>query len=449
MSLAQMSFYGAVLTMVVIIVRALAINRLPKRTFIVLWCVVLIRLLIPFEITSVYSVYSVVGDSIEDEFTAVQSAALLHGGESTQMSEISDMKTPTHASETTGIEVSAQSSGDSESMKMVSRTKGWVWVLIWESGAILCALLFVIVYVRCRMEFGMSLPIYNDYISQWLTKRRRSVSVRVSDRIDAPLTYGIIHPVILLPKKTEWEKTEQLEYILWHEYMHIHYGDNVLKLIMVVTLCIHWFNPFVWAVYFLLNRDIELACDESVVRRCGVSNKSTYANMLISMEAKRSGLVPICNNFSQNAIEERVRAIMKIKKISPAAVIFAAGLVVGVTIAFATSATTKAGQTTMTEASDTDFTQVQDEIEMAAEACQSRIDDLEKEMDAVADLIEQKKEEIDAIDKEIYFHEEVKEYQNQLDELKNRVQKELELLQKQQDILSEEQENIRSYGLLY
>ena len=144
----------------------------------------------------------------------------------------------------------------------------------------------------------------------------------------------------------EWEDQASLEYVLWHEYTHICYGDNVLKLIMVAALCIHWFNPLVWGMYFLLNRDIELACDECVVRRCGVSNKSAYANMLIRMEAKRSGLVPLCNNFSQNAIEERVRAIMKVKNISLAAVIFAAGLVVGVTMAFATSAAGNTGQRT-------------------------------------------------------------------------------------------------------
>lgn len=347
MSLVQMSFYGAVLTIVVMIVRALMLNRLPKRTFIVLWGVVLFRLLIPFEITSPYSVYSFVGHDIEGEIAAVQSMTLPHNVELTQMPQIANAKASQNASKTVDSEVLTQLSevsGDSDPMQSTeSRAYGWIWAVIWAAGTISCALFFIVTYVRCRREFGMSLPIHNDYISQWTTKRRRSVDVKVLDRIDAPLTYGVLHPVILLPEKTEWEETGQLEYILWHEYMHIHYGDNVLKLIMVAALCIHWFNPFVWAVYFLLNRDIELACDESVVRRCGVSSRSAYANVLIGMEAKRSGLMPLCNQFSQNAIEERVRAIMKIKKISLAAAIFAAGLVVGVTTAFATSAKETSG----------------------------------------------------------------------------------------------------------
>ena len=347
MSLVQMSFYGAVLTIVVMIVRALMLNRLPKRTFIVLWGVVLFRLLVPFEITSPYSVYSFVGHDIEGEIAAVQSMTLPHNVELTQMPQIANAKASQNASKTVDSEVLTQLSevsGDSDPMQSTeSRAYGWIWAVIWAAGTISCALFFIVTYVRCRREFGMSLPIHNNYISQWTAKRRRSVDVKVLDRIDAPLTYGVLHPVILLPEKTEWEETGQLEYILWHEYMHIHYGDNVLKLIMVAALCIHWFNPFVWTVYFLLNRDIELACDESVVRRCGVSSRSAYANVLIGMEAKRSGLMPLYNHFSQNAIEERVRAIMKIKKISLAAAIFAAGLVVGVTTAFATSAKETSG----------------------------------------------------------------------------------------------------------
>lgn len=345
MSLVQMSFYGTVLTIVVMVIRAVAINRLPKRTFIILWSVVLVRLLIPFEIASQYSVYSLVGHDIGDKLaTAIepssQSAEALHNSAQSQSVKVSGDHILTPPSEVPDSSVYGEMTSIVNSTE--NETKGGInrgmWMIIWGVGAALCGAFFVITYVRCRMEFEMSLPVRNEFVMQWMKKRRFSVRARVSDRISTPLTYGVIHPMILLPKKTEWKAAEQLEYVLWHEYMHIRYGDNALKLIAVATLCIHWFNPFVWAMYFLLNRDIELACDESVVRRCGVGNKSTYANMLINMEAKRSGLVPLCNNFSQNAIEERVRAIMNVKKMSLAAVIFAAGLVAGVTTAFATSA---------------------------------------------------------------------------------------------------------------
>ncbi|MDE6318382.1 MAG: M56 family metallopeptidase, partial [Lachnospiraceae bacterium] len=161
-----------------------------------------------------------------------------------------------------------------------------------------------------------SLPVRNDFAEQWLKKcpLKRQISIRQSDRISAPLTYGIFRPVILMPKKINWENTNQLQYILSHEYVHIYRFDTITKLIATITLCIHWFNPIVWIMYILFNRDIELACDESVVRHFGETSKSVYARVLIDMEARQSGLLPFCNNFSKNAIEVRIKSIMKTKK---------------------------------------------------------------------------------------------------------------------------------------
>ena len=63
-----------------------------------------------------------------------------------------------------------------------------------------------------------------------------------------------------------------------------------------MVLCVHWFNPLVWVMYILANRDIELSCDEAVVRLFGENAKTDYAQALISMEETRSGLTPLCNN---------------------------------------------------------------------------------------------------------------------------------------------------------
>ena len=120
--------------------------------------------------------------------------------------------------------------------------------------------------------------------------------------------------------------------------MHIRRFDSITKLVLIAVLCVHWFNPLVWVMYILANRDIELSCDEAVVRLFGETTKAAYARALISMEETRSGLTPLCNNFSKNAIEERITAIMKIKKASIFSLVVALALVVGVTTAFATSA---------------------------------------------------------------------------------------------------------------
>ena len=319
MSLLQMSFLGTVIILLIVVLRAVLINRLPKKTFLILWWIALIRLLVPFSIKSVTSIYSLL-QSIYSDINPVRTAQTttflpIHGN----MPEIAN--------------------GLSEAM--VQRTESIsILSVIWLAGLLLCFGFFAVSYIKCYREFRFSLPVENDILEAWKEKHplKRSLSIRQIETIAAPLSYGVIRPVILMPKNTEWKNIYQLRYVLEHEYVHIRRLDMLTKLIMIAAVCIHWFNPLVWVMYILFNRDLELSCDETVVRRFGMDIKSVYATTLISMEEKKSGLTPLCNSFSKNAIEERIRAIMKIKKTSKFAVMISAVLVIGVTGGFATSA---------------------------------------------------------------------------------------------------------------
>lgn len=319
MSLLQMSFLGTVIILLIVVLRAVLINRLPKKTFVILWWIALIRLLVPFSIKSVTSIYSLL-QSIYSDINPVRTAQTttflpIHGN----MPEIAN--------------------GLSEAM--VQRTESIsILSVIWLAGLLLCFGFFAVSYIKCYREFRFSLPVENDILEAWKEKHplKRSLSIRQTETIAAPLSYGVIRPVILMPKNTEWKNIYQLRYVLEHEYVHIRRLDMLTKLIMIAAVCIHWFNPLVWVMYILFNRDLELSCDETVVRRFGMDIKSVYATALISMEEKKSGLTPLCNSFSKNAIEERIRAIMKIKKTSKFAVMISAVLVIGVTGGFATSA---------------------------------------------------------------------------------------------------------------
>ena len=318
MSLLQMSFSGAVFITAVVMIRAAAINKLPKKTFLVLWELVMVRLLIPFSIPSVFSVYTLV----------------THGLSSAALPEVTtDYNMPV-------VEGVFAATGGMEQPPADILSSVSLWFIVWCSGMIPAALFFVISYLRCLMEFRTALPVRSHYVEKWLEQQtlKRPVLVRQSDRISTPLTYGIFRPVILMPKKTDWKNEKQLQYILTHEYVHIYRYDTVTKLLAACALCVHWFNPFVWVMYRLFNRDIELACDESVIRQFGEKSKSAYSLMLVNMEAAKSGLLPFCNNFSKNAVEERITAIMKMKKTSLFAICIAAMLIVGVTTTFATSA---------------------------------------------------------------------------------------------------------------
>ena len=320
MGLLQVSFSGAVLILAIVVIRAVAINRLPKKTFLALWIIAIARLLLPFSVPSPFSIYSLVSRNV-------------------YKAEISDTVTYEYLQPIfeTVLEVPQNPSAVNVPQALPESVSASIWKLIWLIGMSVLAGSFLISYLRCRREFRTALPINNDMITEWLSEHswRRKIEVRQFNGIITPMTYGLFRPVILLPKNTDWENKQQLRYILFHEYVHICRYDTALKALAAISLCIHWFDPMVWVLYILFNRDIELACDESVIRRFG--DRPAYARMLISMEERKNRFAPFCNNFSKNAIEERIKSIMKIKKASIITLALASIVVIGTAGVFTTS----------------------------------------------------------------------------------------------------------------
>ena len=316
MSLFQMSVAGGVLILFIVVIRALAIHRLPKTTFLALWMIAALRLLLPFSIPLTFNIHiglDVFSDVVQ-ELPSGNIASTLPGDSPPSY----DIGTAVPSPATEHIST---------------------FEILWLVGVLLLAIYFSISYFRSMRKFRMSIPDNTPYIQNWLTAHQisRPLAVRSSDLISSPLTYGILHPVILLPKKLDRNDQVALKYVLTHEYVHIRRFDAITKILFAAVLCIHWFNPLVWVMYVLANRDMELSCDAWVIRMLGEKNRSSYALMLIKMEERRNGMSALCSHFGKNAISERIEAIMKFKKTSILACAFALVLVVGATTAFATS----------------------------------------------------------------------------------------------------------------
>lgn len=331
MSLLRMSLSGAILIMVVVIIRAITINKLPKMTFLIFWGIAIVRLLLPISLPSASSVFTLTNKSVP----VLDSVVL-----DTVEKGISDFTSEFLTNQQTTVE-------DWTTQVLLDDTpKVSVLFLVWIIGASLFAGYFLVSYLRCRHEFMTSLPVQNNFVKEWLSDHplRRTMEVRSLTGISTPLTYGLIHPVILIPKKTNWENERQLQYMLFHEYVHIRRLDTMGKLIAAATICIHWFNPMVWVLYILFNRDIELACDERVVRYFGENDRATYARMLIGMEEQRSSFAAFYNYFAKDAIEERIESIMKSKKASITALAIVLGIMF---VGTATAFTAPEGRTSM------------------------------------------------------------------------------------------------------
>lgn len=325
MSLLAMSAAGSVVILAVIVIRALGVHRLPKETFTALWAVALLRLLVPAAVPSALSVYAWLTPPAAE---AAQTLAA-----------------PDAPAGAGGRTVPAPAAAQTEGPAQRESAPDVPWrTLVWAAGALSCAGVFAGGYGKARRKFREAVPVENGFVRRWQEDHplRRQVSVRLSGRVKTPVTYGLFRPVVLLGADADWNDESTMGFILAHEYGHIRRLDGLKKLVLAAAVCAHWFNPLVWAMFFLANRDMEMACDEQVVRRAEGDGRAAYARALIRMEEARNGLSPLVSRFSGNAMEERIVSIMKCRKLTGLTVAVSMLLTLGVTAVFATAAPERA-----------------------------------------------------------------------------------------------------------
>lgn len=313
MSILDMSVSAGILILATAILRALAINKLPQKVFVTLWGIASIRLLVPFSFSSPFG--------ISDLWSSFQDASAIN---------------PTIAPpifQNAGLSESNSSIGNITNASLIDPI-----IYVWMIGITVLSIFFLISFISSYKRLRLALPLKgNAFISEWIAlhKIHRKVQVLISDRINTPVTYGLWRPKIIFPKYMDLSNRQQIEYILAHELIHIQRLDILWKVFSIAVLCIHWFNPIVWVMYILFNRDIEIACDEKVVSLFGKNNKSDYAMTLINFAEQKSENAPFCYGFGKNAIKERIISVMKFNKTSIVCMIAAVLLVAGATTLFA------------------------------------------------------------------------------------------------------------------
>lgn len=325
MTILEMSLGGGLLIAVILVLRQGLLNRIPKWTFLLLWGVALCRLLIPFTLPSQFSVLNGVAWVVQ----AVEKTE-----QPLSPHWLPDINVLTQ-------EILPQGDGTPAVVtvsELAGKSRVSSAVIVYLIGASLCGLFFAITYLWGLRRFHKAEPAKQEFIFRWKKEHHTlfPVQIKTSNAVSAPLAYGLLRPTVLLPKDTNWADEKQLTYILTHEYIHVRRGDIFWKLLLTVALCLHWFNPLMWVMYFKTNQDLEFACDEAVVRTLGLDNRKNYAYALLA--AAESAFFPLCTTYTtKNHMEERIYAIMKTKKTSIAAILCAMLLVAGVSAVFATS----------------------------------------------------------------------------------------------------------------
>ncbi|MCI8877861.1 MAG: M56 family metallopeptidase [Oscillospiraceae bacterium] len=327
-TLGHVSLSAATMILAAMVLRFRFQERVPRRVFCLLWDLCLVRLLLPLRLTSPFSIRAllpvreaipqtaairqvqIAGASFEAGFSLVEDTAVYAGTSAETAAGLGGFRLPPVN----------------------------LPLLAWAAVGTLLAAWFLWGHLRSRRVYAMSLPLDNAFVRRWQEDHPlfRPVQVRFSDRIAAPLTYGAVYPVVLLPKGMDLADTAGLAYVLEHEYTHIRRFDALRKWLLAAALCLHWFNPCVWLMYILAGRDMELSCDEAVLR--AGADRSGYALTLLALEEERGRWSPSGSHFSRNATEERIKTIMKRKQISLAALLAVLVVMSIATTVFATNA---------------------------------------------------------------------------------------------------------------
>lgn len=298
----NMSIAAGWLILAVIALRLL-LRRAPKRFRLLLWAVVGLRLALPW--------------SIESALSLIPSAQTLPEGIMLERAPVLD----------TGI-----------SSLNGAINPGFTAAFTPELGASANPLQVLLPIAAALWMLGAAAMLLWALVS-WLRLRKRvREAVRLEENvyeceIASPFVLGLFRPRIYLPFSLE---NGERELVLAHERAHITAGDHIIKPLGWLLLAAHWYNPLVWLAYALFCRDIELACDERVVRGLSLSDRADYSQALLDLSRPRGGVRACPLAFGESSVKGRVKSVLSYKKPAFWLVLLAVVVCVGAAVCFLT-----------------------------------------------------------------------------------------------------------------
>lgn len=277
----NMSISAGWLIAIVFLLR-LVFHKAPKSFNYILWTLVAIRLVCPFTIESVFSLVPS-AETVPSEIM-YSYVPEVHTGIEAVDTVINPVITESMAPEI-GASVNP--------MQIVTYVASVLWVI----GIVGMILYMGISYLMLRWKVRASMHLQEN--------------IWICDSIDSPFILGVICPRIYLNSSIE---EEQIPYIVAHEKEHLKYQDYLWKPFGFLILAIHWFNPFVWFSYIYMCRDMELACDERVIRRMDTDEKKMYSNVLLACSAKKRVMSACPVAFGEVGVKQRIKSVVNYKK---------------------------------------------------------------------------------------------------------------------------------------
>lgn len=299
LKLLNLSISASWLVLAVLVLRLVS-KRSPKWMNVLLWGIVALRLVLPFSVESALSLIPS-AETVSPAVVQFDPAPTITSG----VSIIDNAVNPALSEH-----FAAAPTASVNPLYVWTEIAGWVWLI--GLGAML--LYALVSYLRLRRRVSVSLCVREN--------------IYLCDAISSPFILGVVKPRIYLPSGLD---EVQRQNVLAHERAHLARRDHWWKPLGFALLAVYWFNPALWLAYTLLCRDIELACDERVIRTMDESAVKTYSTVLLACSMPRKAVITCPLAFGEIGVKERVRNALRYKK--PAFWVVAASVTVCIVVA--------------------------------------------------------------------------------------------------------------------
>ena len=290
--LLNMSLTASVAIGLVILLR-FALKKAPKVFSYALWGIVLFRLLCPLSIGSTFSVFNLIDTPVED-YGYISSVIEY------VPADIVHTENPSVVLPVPGVsEVINDALPQGQEQLRADPLEGRTFVatVIWMMGVLAMGIYSIVSYLKLRFKLRVAIPLREN--------------IFIADDIKSPFVVGLIRPRIYLP--CNLSEKEQ-EYIILHEKHHTKRLDHVMKALAFIALAIHWFNPLVWVAFILAGKDMEMSCDEAVIRKVGSDVRADYSASLLTLATGRRIIAGTPLAFGEGDTKGRIHNLSKWKK---------------------------------------------------------------------------------------------------------------------------------------
>lgn len=299
----NMSLTASIIIIFILVARLL-LKKAPKVFSYAMWSIVFFRLLCPVSFESMFSLLPVNTSPLSTNTLYSETPQI-----STGITTVDNAINPI-------LPTPANGASDDNPLLIAATIGESLWIM----GIVLLLTYSIVSLLRLRKKLIGAVKLHDN--------------IFLADHIASPFVIGLFRPRIYLP----WTLSEREQgYIILHEQTHIRRFDHIIKIVAFAALCIHWFNPLVWVAFTLSSQDMEMSCDESVMKRLGPSIKEDYSASLLSLATGGKIIAGTPLAFGEGDTKSRIKNVLHYKKPALGVMLAALVAVAAIFIAFASN----------------------------------------------------------------------------------------------------------------